>query len=79
MSVYKELKRRDAVRKIQGKSKKQKSRVEFAISDIRSKSANASVSSSARQNRSNSVISTVEKLKFWISYHMFSREFHRYF
>ncbi|KAM0735683.1 Condensin complex subunit 1 [Formica fusca] len=56
MFVYKELKRRDAVRKM-CKSKKQ-SRVEFATPDIRSKSANASVSSSARRNK-NLMISVV--------------------
>ncbi|XP_029680531.1 condensin complex subunit 1 [Formica exsecta] len=57
MFVYKELKRRDAVRKMR-KSKKQ-SRVEFATPDIRSKSANASsVSSSARRNK-NLMISMV--------------------
>lgn len=37
MSVYKELKRKDAVRKIQDKTEKQELRVEFAP-DIRSKS-----------------------------------------
>lgn len=56
MFVYKELKRRDAVRKM-CKSKKQ-SIVEFATPDIRSKSANASVSSSARRNK-NLMISVV--------------------
>ncbi|XP_011263197.2 condensin complex subunit 1 [Camponotus floridanus] len=56
MSIYKELKRRDVVRKMQGKSKKQVSRAEFVTSDIRSKSANASISSN-RQNRANSVTS----------------------
>lgn len=56
MSIYKELKRRDAVRKMQGKSKKQVSRAEFATPDVRSKSANASVSSN-RRNRANSVTS----------------------
>lgn len=56
MSIYKELKRRDAVRKMQGKSKKQVSRAEFTTPDIRSKSANASVSSN-RRNRNSSVIS----------------------
>lgn len=54
MSIYKELKRRDAVRKMQGKNKKQVSRA--ATPDIRSKSANASVSSN-RRNKNNSVIS----------------------
>lgn len=78
MSVYKKLKRKYAVRKIQNKSKKQELRVKFAP-DIRSKSVNASVSSSARRNRNNSMISMIEKFKFWISYHMFSRELQRYF
>lgn len=57
MSVYKELKRRNAVRKTQGKSKKQASRVNSATPDIRSKSSNASVSSNARRNRENLMIS----------------------
>lgn len=56
MSVYKELKRRDAVRKMR-KSKKKESRDEFATPNIRS--TNALVSSSARRNKNNSVCSTI--------------------
>ncbi|XP_029170808.1 condensin complex subunit 1 [Nylanderia fulva] len=61
MPIYKELKRRNAVRK-QNKSKKQVPRGNtFTTPDIRSKSANASVSSSARRNRDNSMISATSE------------------
>lgn len=60
MSIYKELKRRDAVRKIQGKNKKQKSETELVTSNVRSKSANASVSTN-RRKRANSVISIISE------------------
>ncbi|XP_072757251.1 condensin complex subunit 1 [Anoplolepis gracilipes] len=56
MSVYKELKRRDAVRKMQGKNQK---RSKAVTSDIKSKSRNSSILSNARRNRNNSAISVV--------------------
>lgn len=49
VSIYKELKRRNMLREMQGKKKKQLSKSTFSASDIRAKSANASTSSNTRR------------------------------
>ncbi|XP_036138844.1 condensin complex subunit 1 isoform X2 [Monomorium pharaonis] len=49
VSIYKELKRRNLLREMQGKKKKRMSKSTFSTPDIRTKSANVSTLSSARR------------------------------
>jgi len=59
VSIYKELKRRNMIREMQGKKKKRKSKGAFPTPDLKTKSANASTSSNMRRVSRNKEHSTL--------------------